>query len=65
MAQGPSRILAAFPAAAEESCVTRFSCVSGLGYLSDVNALHIQILLGFMALARIRRPEGLRHVPPR
>lgn len=28
------------------------------------NALHILTLLGFMALARIRRPEGLRHVPP-
>ena len=28
------------------------------------SSLHIQILLGFMALARIRRPEGLRHVPP-
>ena len=27
-------------------------------------ALHILIVLGFMALARIRRPEGLRHVPP-
>jgi hypothetical protein len=31
------------------------------GYYS---ALHILVLLGFMALARIRRPEGLRHVPP-
>jgi hypothetical protein len=28
------------------------------------SALHILTLLGFMALARIRRPEGLRHVPP-
>jgi transposase-like protein len=28
------------------------------------SALHILVLLGFMALARIRRPEGLRHVPP-
>ncbi len=27
-------------------------------------ALHILTLLAFMALARIRRPEGLRHVPP-
>ena len=27
-------------------------------------ALHILTLLGFMALARIRRPEGLRHAPP-
>ncbi|MDD2329083.1 MAG: hypothetical protein PHZ13_12470 [bacterium] len=26
--------------------------------------LHILLTLGFMALARIRRPEGLRHVPP-
>ena len=25
---------------------------------------HVLLLLGFMALARIRRPEGLRHVPP-
>ena len=31
------------------------------GYYS---ALHILVLMGFMALARIRRPEGLRHVPP-
>jgi transposase-like protein len=28
------------------------------------SALHILVVLGFMALARIRRPEGLRHVPP-
>ena len=43
--------------------------LSGLGrHLSLLNgfygAMHILILLGFMALARIRRPEGLRHVPP-
>jgi transposase-like protein len=43
--------------------------LSGLGrHLSlpagYYNALHIVTLLGFMALARIRRPEGLRHVPP-
>jgi hypothetical protein len=31
------------------------------GYYS---ALHILIVLGFMALARIRRPEGLRHISP-
>jgi len=28
------------------------------------NCLHILLTLGFMALARIRRPEGLRHIPP-
>lgn len=28
------------------------------------NAMHILMVLGFMALARIRRPEGLRHIPP-
>jgi hypothetical protein len=28
------------------------------------SCLHILLVLGFMALARIRRPEGLRHVPP-
>jgi hypothetical protein len=28
------------------------------------SAMHILIVLGSMALARIRRPEGLRHVPP-
>lgn len=28
------------------------------------SCLHILLLLGFMALGRIRRPEGLRHVPP-
>jgi len=27
-------------------------------------ALHILLTLGFMALGRIRRPEGLRHIPP-
>ena len=31
------------------------------GYYS---VMHILITLGVMALARIRRPEGLRHVPP-
>jgi hypothetical protein len=43
--------------------------LGGLGrHLSLPNgfygALHVLMLLGFMALARIRRPEGLRHVPP-
>jgi len=43
--------------------------LSGLGrHLSlskgFYSALHILTLLGFMALARIRRPEGLRHLPP-
>ncbi len=43
--------------------------LSGLGrHLSLAkgfySALHILTLLGFMALARIRRPEGLRHIPP-
>lgn len=28
------------------------------------NCVHILLTLGFMALARIRRPEGLRHIPP-
>ncbi len=28
------------------------------------SCLHILLILGFMALGRIRRPEGLRHVPP-
>jgi transposase-like protein len=31
------------------------------GYYS---ALHLLILMGFMALARIKRPKGLRHIPP-
>jgi hypothetical protein len=43
--------------------------LSGLGrYLKlppgFYRALHILLVLGFMALGRIRRPEGLRHVPP-
>jgi hypothetical protein len=43
--------------------------LSGLGrHLSlpkgFYSAQHILIVLGFMALGRIRRPEGLRHVPP-
>jgi len=42
---------------------------SGLGrYLrlapGFYSALHILLVLGFMALGRIRRPEGLRHIPP-
>ena len=28
------------------------------------SCLHILLVLGFMALGRIRRPEGLRHIPP-
>jgi transposase-like protein len=28
------------------------------------SCLHILLTLGFMALSRIRRPEGLRHLPP-
>ena len=28
------------------------------------SCVHILLTLGFMALARIRRPEGLRHIPP-
>jgi transposase-like protein len=28
------------------------------------SAMHILMLLGFMALGRLRRPEALRHVPP-
>jgi hypothetical protein len=48
-------------------------CANGLfngigGYLKLPNGfysvLHILLTLGFMALGRIRRPEGLRHVPP-
>ena len=43
--------------------------LSGLGkHISLPNgfysALHILSVLGFMALARIRRPEGLRHIAP-
>ena len=43
--------------------------LSGLGkYLKlpkgFYSALHILLTLGFMALGRIRRPEGLRHIPP-
>ena len=43
--------------------------LSGLGrYLTlprgFYSALHILVLLGFMALGRLRRPEHLRHVPP-
>jgi hypothetical protein len=43
--------------------------LSGLGkHLSlpqgFYSCLHILLVLGFMALARIRRPEGLRHLPP-
>lgn len=43
--------------------------LSGLGkHLSlppgFYSAMHILTILGFMALARIRRPEGLRQVPP-
>ena len=43
--------------------------LSGLGKHLNLprgfySALHIVLVLGFMALGRIRRPEGLRHIPP-
>ncbi len=43
--------------------------LSGLGkYIAlprgFYSALHILLVLGFMALGRIRRPEGLRHIAP-
>jgi hypothetical protein len=43
--------------------------LSGLGKYHKLpkgfySALHILLTLGFMALGRIRRPEGLRHIPP-
>jgi hypothetical protein len=43
--------------------------LSGLGRHLNLAAgfysvLHILLVLGFMALGRIRRPEGLRHIPP-
>ncbi len=43
--------------------------LSGIGkYLTlpqgFYSCLHILLVLGFMALGRIRRPEGLRHIPP-
>ncbi len=43
--------------------------LSGLGRHLNLaagfySALHILLVLGFMALGRIRRPEGLRHIPP-
>lgn len=48
-------------------CATGLFC--GIGkYLSlpkgFYSCLHILLTLGFMALARIRRPEGLRHIAP-
>jgi hypothetical protein len=43
--------------------------LSGLGKHLNLpkgfySCLHILLVLGFMALGRIRRPEGLRHIPP-
>lgn len=43
--------------------------LSGLGRHLNLaagfySALHILLVLGFMALGRIRRPEALRHIPP-
>jgi len=42
---------------------------SGIGHYLKLPAgfyscLHVLLTLGFMALSRIRRPEGLRHIPP-
>jgi transposase-like protein len=56
-------LLAALPA------LCRNGLFSGLGrYLTlpkgFYSAMHILLVLGFMALGRIRRPEGLRHIPP-
>ncbi len=43
--------------------------LSGLGKYLELpkgfySALHILLTMAFMALGRIRRPEGLRHLPP-
>lgn len=43
--------------------------LSGIGKYVDLprgfySCLHILMTMAFMALGRIRRPEGLRHVPP-
>ena len=43
--------------------------LSGIGKFLDLprgfyGCIHILLTMGFMALGRIRRPEGLRHVPP-
>jgi hypothetical protein len=43
--------------------------LSGIGKFLSLpdgfySCLHVLLTMGFMALGRIRRPEGLRHVPP-
>jgi len=56
------------------SLLVGLPCLCGNGLLSGLerhlclpsgfySTMHILVLLGFMALGRIRRPEGLRHVP--
>jgi hypothetical protein len=56
-------LLAGLPALCNNGLLSGLSKHLSLprGYYS---AMHILMVLGFMALARIRRPEGLRHVPP-
>jgi len=57
-------VLAGLPALCANGLLSgleRYLALPAGGYY---NALHILVLLGFMALMRIRRPEGLRHIPP-
>ena len=62
-AGGPGGLLAGLPALCGNGLLSGLDRHLSLpkGYYS---ALHILIVLGFMALARIRRPEGLRHISP-
>jgi hypothetical protein len=56
-------LLVGLPALCENGLLTGIGGYINLpkGFYS---CLHILLCLGFMALARIRRPEGLRHLPP-
>jgi hypothetical protein len=57
-------VLAGLPALCANGLLSGLERYLALPEGGYYNALHILVLLGFMALARIRRPEGLRHIPP-
>lgn len=56
-------VLVGLPALCANGLLSGLKCYISLpkGFYS---AMHILLLLGFMALARLRRPEALRHVSP-
>jgi hypothetical protein len=57
-------LLCALPALCENGLLSGLGKHLSLPKEGFYRAIHVLLLLGFMALGRIRRPEGLRHIPP-